>query len=242
MKQIIAISVFLLSALVVQSQSVASDRSVLGSSGGHHQGTFAVSYSIGETVIATGAAETKVATQGFEQPSKIDVLNAVVVTTPESCRGANDGTATIVEFSGCSEPYNAIWSNGHTGLSAAGLPFGSHQVTLTADNCTRQVVFIVELAEDVLCNLIFYSGITPNADGDNDYWHIGNIDLPQFADNVVQIFNRWGDEVWTARGYNNQEVRWEGQGKQSGNLPDGTYFYVVEVNNITHKGYIELTR
>lgn len=242
MKQIITISGFLLLALVAQSQSLTSDRSVLGSSGGHHQGSFAVSYSIGETVIATGASETLIATQGFEQPNKIDVLNAVIETTPESCRGANDGTAVILEITGCSEPYNVIWGNGNTGLSVAGLAFGTHEVTLMSENCTRQIIFYVELTDDFPCNLTFYSGITPNDDGDNDYWHIDNIDLPQFANNSVRIFNRWGEEVWATRGYNNQGVRWRGQGKKSGNLPDGTYFYVVEVNNQTHKGYIELTR
>lgn len=225
----------------IQGQSISVERAVIGSAGGHHLGSFDVSYSIGEAVVATGVAEATAATQGFEQPSRIDLLVVEVQTTPESCRGASDGTATI-SVSGCTGPYEITWSNGQAGLSATGLPFGAYHAVVAAENCSQQIVAYVDLTEDINCRLVFYSGITPNEDGDNDYWHIDNIDLPQFSDNVVQVFNRWGDEVWAARGYNNAEVRWEGQGKQSGNLPDGTYFYVVEVNNTTHKGYVELTR
>ncbi|NQZ75620.1 MAG: tandem-95 repeat protein [Ekhidna sp.] len=72
--------------------------------------------------------------------------------------------------------------------------------------------------------------ITRNNDGLNDYLKIENIDA--FPENSVFIFNRWGNKVWQTKGYENlnSNKRFEGIGNTSsaGELPDGTYFYVIE--------------
>ena len=68
-------------------------------------------------------------------------------------------------------------------------------------------------------NLIIYNALTPNGDGKNDEFIIKNIHL--YPDNNVEIYNRWGNLVYKKENYNNE---WDG-----GNLPDGTYYYVVKI-------------
>ena len=92
----------------------------------------------------------------------------------------------------------------------------------------------------VSSDLTFYSGITPNGDGNNDVWEIDNIEF--YPENTVQIFNRWGNEIWFGSGYDNNEVVWIGLDKSGVQLTDGTYFYVVTISGNTTKGWIELTR
>jgi gliding motility-associated-like protein len=80
-------------------------------------------------------------------------------------------------------------------------------------------------------DLIFYNGISPNGDGLNDRWIIGNIEY--FHDNEVLIFNRWGDIVYSCFYYDNKNVVWDGKYDKTGNpVPDGTYFYIVTVPGV----------
>lgn len=94
-------------------------------------------------------------------------------------------------------------------------------------------------------SLVIYNALSPNGDQFNDTWVIENIDSRQFANNVVTIYNRWGNKVFEVRGYNNliQEKRFEGYW-QSDYLPDGTYFYTIEIIDLqkSYTGYLELRR
>ncbi|MFM1744184.1 MAG: hypothetical protein RLZZ630_121, partial [Bacteroidota bacterium] len=65
---------------------------------------------------------------------------------------------------------------------------------------------------------------TPNNDGLNDIFKICYLD--QYPNNTVQIFNRWGKEVYSASGYNNDTKVFKGD-----DLPDGVYFYLVDIGN-----------
>lgn len=87
-------------------------------------------------------------------------------------------------------------------------------------------------------DLVFYNSISPNDDGDNDVWYIGN--LEKYPENRVQIFNRYGQEVYSIVNYKNN---WNG--KYLGNdLPAGTYYYVFDTktNNKIFKGYLTIFR
>jgi gliding motility-associated-like protein len=63
------------------------------------------------------------------------------------------------------------------------------------------------------------NALTPNGDGSNDVFYIGNIEL--YPRNHLTIFNRWGSKVFDTVGYNND---WDG-----GDLPVATYYYVLEL-------------
>jgi len=95
--------------------------------------------------------------------------------------------------------------------------------------CDSATVFITLLPDSTGRDIIIYNTITPDADGQNDYWHIENI---EYYENVeISIFNRWGDEIITLRGYNNTSVRWAGKNKNGNDLPDGTYYYMINLND-----------
>src|SRR5690606_7123668 len=193
MKLIAFIAAMIFCHTIVLGQAIQVDRQVIGTSGSNYSGSFYIDSSVGESIIETGESGNITVTQGFEQPVTRNLIVASLQTTPESCRGASDGFATI-EISGCSGPYNILWSNGSTDTSATGWQAGSYTVSIVTENCHTELVFEIELESEEICGLIFDSGITPNTDGDNDYWHIEHIELPQFAGNEVRIFNRWGDE------------------------------------------------
>jgi gliding motility-associated-like protein len=73
-----------------------------------------------------------------------------------------------------------------------------------------------------VCDLILPQIITPNGDGLNDVLKIPGI--MRLQPNHITIINRWGAVVYDAENYQNT---WGGTG-DSGELPDGTYYYVVD--------------
>jgi gliding motility-associated-like protein len=77
--------------------------------------------------------------------------------------------------------------------------------------------------------LFFYNTFTPNGDGNNDTWVIGNIH--KYPDNVLEIYNRYGQLVFKKHGYAND---WSGSylGEE---LPSGTYFYYLDTKTDTGK-------
>ncbi|MFO7658945.1 MAG: gliding motility-associated C-terminal domain-containing protein [Bacteroidales bacterium] len=76
-------------------------------------------------------------------------------------------------------------------------------------------------------DLIIYDAFSPNGDGKNDVWNIGNIG--SYPNCKIKIFNAWGNTVFTSDGYSQP---WDGKynGKE---LPSGTYYYVIDPGNGT---------
>ncbi|MGB3849240.1 MAG: Ig-like domain-containing protein, partial [Tunicatimonas sp.] len=90
-------------------------------------------------------------------------------------------------------------------------------------------------------------GFSPNNDNNNDRWEIKGI--AAYPNNSITIFNRWGNAVYRARGYDNQQNVWDGTANQGlivggGQLPEGTYFYVVDLGpeEGPQSGYVVLMR
>jgi large repetitive protein len=69
-------------------------------------------------------------------------------------------------------------------------------------------------------------GISPNGDGVGDTWIIDF--LIEYPNASVTIMNRWGTPVFTAQPYL-QDFDGEGNTKGASVLPDGTYFYLIEM-------------
>ncbi|MEP0984745.1 Ig-like domain-containing protein [Ekhidna sp.] len=73
---------------------------------------------------------------------------------------------------------------------------------------------------------------TPNDDGVNDTWVIP--DIENYPNNVVKVFNRWGNEIITINQYNNTSNVWDSRSDGrlqvgSKRVPDGTYFYLIQL-------------
>jgi gliding motility-associated-like protein len=98
----------------------------------------------------------------------------------------------------------------------------TYYVTVTSDEgCTSTDSVKVT----VIPTIRFPDGITPNGDGKNDTWVIDYID--QYPDHVVEIYNRWGELLYRSTDYKND---WNGT-YNGENLPVGTYYYVIELND-----------
>jgi len=121
-------------------------------------------------------------------------------------------------------------------------PFGAYSFDIiTFKNCEA-------FGEDIIGSEITnYNGISANQDGSNDGFQIDCITL--FPNNNIKIFNRAGVKVYEADGYNNEDIIFDGLGVNGlyligENLPDGTYFYVIDKGDGSRlvTGYLELIR
>ncbi|MFC7668353.1 gliding motility-associated C-terminal domain-containing protein [Hymenobacter humi] len=77
------------------------------------------------------------------------------------------------------------------------------------------------------------NAFTPNGDGRDDTWEIEFID--QFPDNTVNVFNRWGNRVFSATSYGRANG-WKGDinGQPA---PVGTYYYVLVTKGPLGRSY-----
>ena len=93
--------------------------------------------------------------------------------------------------------------------------------------------------------LSIYNEFSPNNDGVNDFFKIDCID--KYPNNVLEIFNRWGNTVYKKKRYDNT---WDGTstGRVTVNtdtkLPVGTYYYVLDLGDGSKpkKGWIYINR
>lgn len=92
-------------------------------------------------------------------------------------------------------------------------------------------------------------GLSPNGDGKHDVWLIQNIE--KYPRNEVVLMNRWGGVVFKTKNYNNYTNYFKGRANTGSGiatyLPDGSYFYVLQVwdeNGVMtrHTGYIVMKR
>ena len=155
-----------------------------------------------------------------------DLLNGVAVTDA-------DITITVDDDGGIGATIDA---DGNLSIPA-NTPAGTYTVHYTIceianpSNCDPAVVTITIPTSD----LKFYSGFSPEGNTpENNHWHIDGIE--RFPNNEVQIFNRWGNLVYQVKGYDNVTNVWKGQSTEGTiigekTVPDGSYFYVVDLDD-----------
>ncbi len=88
--------------------------------------------------------------------------------------------------------------------------------------------------------LIIFSGFSPNADNNNDVFTI--LGIEEHPDNVVTIYNRWGNRIFEKDSYTNTDGwngTWDGR-----ELPDGTYYYHITLPRLgkVYTGFVEMKR
>ncbi len=110
-------------------------------------------------------------------------------------------------------------------------------VTVTAPNgCTSVDSMYVYLAPEI----DVHTGLTPNGDGINDTWVLGN--HQNYPSIQVWIYNRWGDQIFYSAGYTEG---WDGTFKGK-DLPIGTYYYIIDINEpeikLTFDGPVTILR
>lgn len=147
-----------------------------------------------------------------------------------------DGSIEVLGLNGIGS-YTYLWSNGSTTALNSNIGSGTYSVTVTDSiGCVVSQSFDLECTNSEIPQII-----SPNGNGKNENW-ILNLD----AKAKVDIYNRWGNLVYSASPYNDN---WDGKpnvGDATGKdyLPSGTYFYIIDLNNGEKplSGYIELVR
>ena len=227
-------------ALSAQTVTPELERITLGFYGGWGTtGGAAVDYHAGELVTTTSSAAGTDFTKGLLQPLIRNQITVAVNTTPSTCQSNNNGSLTLTSLSGCTGNYQILWNTGDTTATLTGLAPGVYSVSISDAFCEFSQSYEVLEGEN-RCPLEFYTGVSPNGDGVNDRWIIGNITLPYYANNEVAVFNRWGQEVYRVSGYNNASAAFTGTTNGGKPLPTGTYFYSVMAGGEEYTGYIEL--
>lgn len=126
--------------------------------------------------------------------------------------------------------------NGDTPLSLTSLPvlnttadvlspIGQYPITLSAYLSNDYTITPVDGILTVIGAIVIPNTFTPNGDGINDTWNIKY--LASYSTCTVQIFNRYGENVYSSIGYG---TPWDGTFKGA-KLPTGTYYYVINLKN-----------
>ena len=166
----------------------------------------------------------------------VTVASPILVQLTGGCEGVNYIlTATPVNGSFVPETASYSWQN------TAGIEVGTTQsitvtevdvytVTITVDGCSTSLPFDVT---SVSC--VIQKGISVNNDDLNDTFDLSGYDVKKLT-----IFNRLGMKVYSL---NNYVDEWGGNSDNGDELPDGTYYYVIEQRSGTVKtGWIYINR
>lgn len=145
--------------------------------------------------------------------------------------GSGTGTPLWIPASGLDNPgiFNPI---------ATPIETTNYILTISdANSCINSdtlMVTVLPITFDGLISSVF----TPNGDGINDNWYIENINF--YPENEVTVYNIYGNSVFNKKGYNND---WQGT-FNGAPLPDGTYFYVIQINgsNAVLKGSLDILK
>ncbi|MBK9287945.1 MAG: gliding motility-associated C-terminal domain-containing protein [Flavobacteriales bacterium] len=172
------------------------------------------------------------ADQAFCQDTTTTLLAAVPVGgTSTSSWSLVSGTGT---FADAADPATAV----------SGLTVGFNAFVWTVNNgeCgTTTDTMFVELKD--CTTIIIPDAFSPNSDGKNDLLVIQGLEY--YPDNAMLIFNRWGNKVLDRHRYQNDwDGRSEGNMNWGDELPEGTYYYVLDLGNGDEAltGYIYLRR
>ena len=140
-------------------------------------------------------------------------------------------------FASVQGTYDSVtWSTKAKSFTIMITSAGYYSATVYSSGCFAQAGFHVIVkerpADPVICNIF-----TPNGDGYNDYWQILNLDF--FKPCQVNVFNRYGIEVFSSSDYKNT---WDGtfNGKQ---LANDTYYYFVRcINQVLYQGNVNILK
>ena len=216
---------------------------------------YEIYYNIGETVINTINSTSNTVTQGFLQPEFFGNYGLTVSSAVNdiSCIGKIDGAIILTPtVNGISTgvSYSYFWTPAslcpaNDCKSIDSLKAGTYSVTVIATWGTRKDTVIINNIvindNNSPCLLEVFNGVTPNGDGNNDFFYLKNID--QYPNNRVTIYNRWGQQLYDETGYDNINKKWAGTTLNNNPAPSGTYYYIIDLmgdGSSVVKGWLEL--
>lgn len=103
---------------------------------------------------------------------------------------------------------------------------------ITVDSCN--------VPEEITPVVVIPNVFSPNADGQNDLFKVSGIGITNVS---ITVFNRWGQKVFNT---NQLNEGWDGRTNSGTEVPEGTYYFVIEVTTTTSTetktGYLTLIR
>ena len=106
---------------------------------------------------------------------------------------------------------------------------GTYSLTVTSGDCTsRQEILVTSVS------CVIQKGISPGDGSKNDFFDLAGLNVRK-----LEIFNRYGTKVYSQVNYSRE---WYGQSDKGDELPDGTYFYVIERDTESKTGWIYINR
>ncbi len=135
-----------------------------------------------------------------------------------------EGIIIIVNPDGGTPNYSFLWSTGDTiDRIKDNLHPGKYDVSVFDNNgCQLDTSIIISaLGPDCIPNVF-----TPNNSGPNNVWELENAFL--YKESTITIYGRFGKKVYESVGY---DTPWDGTNKKGRAVPDGTYFYIINLGN-----------
>ncbi len=128
-------------------------------------------------------------------------------------------------------PAEFLWSDGSTAPTLEVRRPGKYALQIKQGVCVVKDTILVSP-----CQIKAPVLLTPNGDGKNDVFWIEN--LNSFEPVSLTVFDRWGQVVFSAAPYRND---WRGL-SSTGNVLEGTYFYVLQSDNQRVAGAVTILR
>jgi gliding motility-associated-like protein len=149
-------------------------------------------------------------------------------TNVQHAVGDQNGEVLVIATGGTSPYSYTLFSDTYDSTNTTGqfnelIPDG--YFTFVTDNnlCSSDTLEISILQSST--QITIYDAFSPNNDGRNDSWNIGNISL--YPNCTVTVFNTWGNSVFSSKGY---AEPWDGKYKDKF-LPAGTYYYIIDLGD-----------
>ncbi|WP_047790799.1 gliding motility-associated C-terminal domain-containing protein [Tenacibaculum mesophilum] len=212
--------------------------------------------------LATGCGEVR-----FTTETVAIIPNCTTITVPTN-KATNVSVSTGITWDTVSDADGYYLSIGTT---SGGTDIVNNEsvtgtnYTLTSDLPENTIVYVLVTPYNSLgsangCSEISFRteaslvgetkyGFSPNGDGVNDFWEIKGIE--EHPNNIVTVFNRWGDMVFQMKEYDNQFNVFRGvanklTGMGGDKLPAGTYFFSIKIStegkSKETKGFLVLKR
>lgn len=176
-----------------------------------------------------------------ENSFNVTIIPTAVVWISESCQGNDyvlearfDDDEVYTADNVTIEWTNAAGASLGSAETLTVVEAGSYFLTVTPVGVSKECPVKVEAQIDNTTCLI-PRGISPNGDGMNDSFDLSTLDVK-----VLEIFNRYGQEVYKKQDYTNEFI---GKGSNGDELPTGTYYYMIERSNgETKTGWVYINR
>ena len=146
-------------------------------------------------------------------------------TVTPNAMTASGGFGTFTWYSDAG--LTSVLGTGSTFNPSTALGAATYYVTETEFGCegpASQVNISI-----VGCEITVPTAFTPDGDGMNDDWEIVDLDLT-YPNNIVYVYNRWGNLLFTSEQGSYDARRWDGTYKEE-LLPIGSYYFIIEFND-----------